>query len=181
MPFFAAYDGTLPDPAPVTGWYDTTALHYPTLPNTLLPLTLDQWTARLTGLWAVSSRVLMPYTPPTPTLTFEQQAAQAVAAGLLVSLSGSMTLPPTLFPTDADTQRKLGGVIAVINTSGMFPGGAATFPIKDSDGDWVAFTIDQYKAVAGAIATYVAALDLIIDGNPLNVSALPSPHIMLTV
>lgn len=117
--------------------------------------------------------------PPAPTLA--QQAAVAMLAGLTISLSGSITLPATLFPTDPETQIKLNGVISVINTTGGFPGGAGTYPIKDAVGIWHSFTLAQYKAVAAAIANYVAPLDLIIDGNPLGATELPSNSITLEI
>lgn len=53
--------------------------------------------------------------------------------------------------------------------------------MKDLSGNWHTFTIAQYEAVATAIAGYAAALDLIIDGNPLNAVALPTSSVSLTV
>lgn len=123
--------------------------------------------------------VSSPVEPPAPTLA--EEASTAVGAGLTISLSGSLTLAATLFQIDPKTQSKLAAVATTINTTGGFPGGAETYPMKDSDGEWHAFTLDQYKAVAGAIATYVAALDLIIDGNPLDATELPADSVSLTV
>lgn len=118
--------------------------------------------------------------PPAPTLA--QQAASAAVSGVTLTLSGSMTLAATLFPTDAQTQSKIGAVVNGINANGgAFPGGAATFPMKDSAGTWHPLTATQYKQVATAIFAYVSACDLIRDGNPLSATAVPSNDISLTL
>lgn len=120
-----------------------------------------------------------PFAAPAPTLA--QQAAAAATAGLTITLSGSITLAATLFPTDATTQRKLSNVAAVIGATGGFPGGVTTLPIKDASGAWHVLDLAQWKAVAGVIASYVAGLDLIADGNPLGATDLPSSSVALTV
>jgi len=122
-----------------------------------------------------------PAAMPTPVLTLAQQALIAEQNGLTISLSGSMTLAATLFPTDDATQSNITAVITTINALGTFPGGADTYPMKDASGTWHTFTVPQYKAVAGAIAAYVSALDLIAAGNPLGATALPSNSVALTV
>ncbi len=119
-----------------------------------------------------------PPAPPAPTLA--QQAAAAVSAGLTLTLSGTLTLPATLFPTDATTQGKLADMSAMA-ARGVLPLGATAYPMKDSAGLWHQFNAAQYQAVAGAIAAYAAALILIADGNPLGVTALPSASVSLTV
>jgi hypothetical protein len=64
----------------VIGWYDTAALAYPNLPPTanLLVLTAPQWTARLTGCWAVSGGALVAYTPPAVPVPLAKQALTAL-------------------------------------------------------------------------------------------------------
>lgn len=185
MPQLAYYDHTAAQPAPVKGWYDTGALDYPNLPNAadLLTLTPAQWQARLANPsgWAVQNGELIAYTPPAPAPTFAQQAAAAVGAGLSVALSGAVTLAATLFPTDPITTAKIGAVVTTLLATGAFPGGAASYPMKDSTGAWHTFAAAQYTAVAGAIAAHVAALDLIADGNPLDATALPAAQVSLTV
>lgn len=113
--------------------------------------------------------------------TLAQQAAAAVAAGLSLTLTGSFTLGATLFPTDPDTQLKLGNVVNIVNSTSAFPNNQATFPMRDSAGTWYNFTVPQYVAVAGAIANYVTTLVLIIDGNPFNLTALPADSVTLNV
>jgi hypothetical protein len=46
---------------------------------------------------------------------------------------------------------------------------------------WNTFTIAQYKAVAAAILSYVAACDLIAAGNPLGATALPPNNVTISV
>jgi hypothetical protein len=116
-----------------------------------------------------------------PVVTLVERAAAAIAEGLTITLSGSVTLSATVFPTDPTTTIKIGQVVTAINATGGFPGGAEAYPIKDASGSWHSFTVPQYKAVAAAIAGFVGQLDLIIDGNPLNATELPANSIALAV
>ncbi len=134
------------------------------------------WTATqdASGVWSFAAPVV-----PPPTLA--QQAAAAIGAGITLTLSGTVTLAATLFPTDPATQAKLAAVVTTVTASGAFPGGASSYPMKDAAGTWHSFTSAQYVKVAGAIAAYVAALDLIIDGNPLGATALPAASVAVAV
>ena len=185
MAQYAQFDSTAPQPARVTGWYDTGFAEYPNVPAAanLLEVTPAQWTARMANPsgWAVQSGALVPYTPPVVPPTLAQQAAAAINAGVTLTLSGSLTLAATLFPTDPVTTAKIGAVVTALLATGAFPGGATSYPMKDAAGAWHTFTAAQYPKVAGAIAAYVAALDLIADGNPLGATALPSASVSLTV
>ncbi len=118
-------------------------------------------------------------TPPAPTLA--QQAGAAMLSGLTISISGAMTLGPTVFPTDPTTQQKIAAVVTTLNTIGTFPDGGTSYVLKDAAGTWHTFTIAQYKAVAGAISAYVAALFLIIDGNPRGAVSLPPNSVSLAL
>ena len=184
MSKFALFNPAI-DPAPVLGWYDTDALTYDNLPaaSDLLELTDAEWDARLADPngWAVSGGKLVAYSHPAPVPTLAQQAQDAIQAGLTITLSGSLTLAATRFPTDASTQSKLNAIATVLATTGAFPDGSTSYPMKDSADSWHVFTVAQYKAVAGAIASYVAALYLIADGNPLSATALPTASVSLTV
>lgn len=131
--------------------------------------------------WAVQSGALVAYTAPVVPPTLAQQAAAAIGAGLTLTLSGSLTLPATLFPTDPVTTAKIGAVVTALLATGAFPGGATSYPMKDATGAWHTFTAAQYKAVAGALAAYVAALDLIADGNPMGATALPANAASVTL
>ena len=119
--------------------------------------------------------------PVVPMPPLAQQAAAALGAGVTLTVSGTMTLAATLFPTDPVTTAKIGAVVTTLLATSAFPGGATSYPMKDAAGAWHTFTTAQYPKVAGAIAAYVAALDLIADGNPLSATALPSPNLSVTV
>jgi hypothetical protein len=185
MTQYAQYNPSVAAPSPVIGWYDTEFVTYPNVPasSDLLELTAAQWTAHVANPsgWAVSGGALVAYTPPAPVLTLAQQAAAASVSGLTIALTGSITLAATLFPTTASTQTRITAVMTAVNATGDFPGGATTFPMPDASGNWHTFTVAQYKSVAGAIASYIAALDLIANGNPLSATALPASSVTLTV
>lgn len=156
--------GTLFHPALV--WVDVTAVS---------PAPQVGWTATETnGVWSFAAPVV-----PAPTLA--QQAGAALYAGMTLTLSGSLTLAATVFPCDPLTQAKIAGVATTINTTGGFPGGVSTYPMKDMAGAWHVFTLSQYKAVAGTIAAYASQLDVIVDGNPLGATVLPAASQSLTV
>ena len=159
--------GTLYPAAFVATLVDVTALS---------PQPQPGWAATQTaGVWTFAP----PPAASAPTLA--QQAQAALTAGLTLTLGGSLTLAATLFPTDMATQSKLAAVTTMLNTAGVFPGGATTYPLKDAASVWHTLTVNQYKTVVGGIATYVAALFLIIDGNPLSATALPSASATLTL
>ena len=146
------------------GVYSFTAPHGVAL---AVPATLQPFT----GAWP----------PPAPAPTLGQEAAAAMRAGLTLTISGTITLPATVFPTDPTATAKIGAVVTTLLATGAFPGGATSYPMKDAAGAWHTFTVAQYPKVAGAIAAYVAALDLIADGNPMNATALPPASATLTV
>ena len=184
MPQYAQYDPSAPAPSPVIGWYNTDARKYPNLPpaSDLVEVPADIWTAHYanTNGYAVSNGTLVAYTPPPPTLTLTQQAANAATGGLTITLSGTMTLAATLFPTDTKTQKAIESMNAMAR-AGVLPLGSTTYPMIDASGTWHHFTAAQYQAVAGAIAAYVSACDLIAAGNPLGVTELPAASVSLVV
>ena len=184
MPKYAKFDPSAPAPSPVIGWYNTDARAYPNLPpaSELVEVPADIWTAHYanTNGYAVSGGALVAYTPPPPTLTLAQQAANAAISGLTIALSGSITLAPTLFPTDIKTQKAVESMNAMAR-AGVLPLGSTTYPMIDVNEKWHHFTASQYQAVAGAIGAYVAACDLIAAGNPLGVTVLPQNSVALTV
>lgn len=136
------------------------------------------------GVAFATPTTLRPFTgtwpPPSPPPTLAQQAASALAAGFTISLSGTLTLAATVFPTDPATTAKIANMTAMAQR-GILPLGAMDYPMKDASGAWHHFNAAQYTKVAGALAAYVAALDLIADGNPLGATALPSASVSLAV
>jgi len=128
--------------------------------------------------WHYTNNTFSP-TGTRPVLTLAQQALAAASGGLTVTLKGSIDLPATLFPTDVATQRRIDQVAIFLNTPNS--GGLESFPIKDVSGVWHILTVAQYTAVISAIMSYVVMCNLIADGNPLNVTELPSSNVVLNV
>ena len=60
---FASFNHAAPPPARVAGWYDTDGFEYRNLPaaEDLLELSDVEWEGRLSGLWAVADRKLVPW------------------------------------------------------------------------------------------------------------------------
>jgi hypothetical protein len=145
--------------------------------STLDPQPQFGWAAALVdGTWNFTA----PPAPPAP--TFAQQALIALGAGLAITNTGDEALPlsGTVFPTDPVTTQKIGLVITTLTATQAFPGGATSFPMQDASGTWHIMTPKQYLIVAGALSSYVAALDLIASGNPLGATELPPASITLT-
>jgi hypothetical protein len=147
--------------------------------STVTPAPQVGWAATETaGVWSFTA----PAAPPAPTLA--QQAGAAINAGFTITAIGpTLTLPATPFPTDPAIQINIGAVVNELNTAGTFFGGATTGLMKDvaTPAVWHSLTAPQYKAVASAIGAYVATLDMIIDGNSLNATALPVASVSLRV
>lgn len=85
------------------------------------------------------------------------------APGLTVS-SASAVVATATWPTDPTTQSHLAKLGTVLDVTGAFPGGAATWPMKDLSGAVHNLTVTQFKAVGAAISAYVGQADLIADG-----------------
>ncbi len=90
MPKYASYDPAAAAASPVTGWYDTDAFTYPSLPAAagLLQITDTQWSARLASpsSWAVENGALVSGTPVSVGPTVQQQAKSALDASDMVAL-----------------------------------------------------------------------------------------------
>lgn len=81
--YYAQYDSTAPQPAPVTGWWDMWGFEDVTaLPplSDLFPLTPEFWADHIqnpqTGR-AVQNDQIIPYEPPQPPLPLKEQAQSA--------------------------------------------------------------------------------------------------------
>ena len=107
-----------------------------------------------------------------PALTPVQQAFKALAAGITVTFTGSLTYTTT-FLTDSASMSNWMKLATVVNTTGAFPGGATSWDMSDSTGVWHTFTLSQWKAVAGALALFDAQCLQIIAGHP-SVTLPPS-------
>ena len=176
MTQYAYFDASQPSPSPVIGWYDTAALHYPSLPaeSNLLPLTAAQWGARLTGEWAVAGGALVAYEPPVTPPSLAQQAQMALAAGLTIASAGTPAIDGA-YAVDPATQAKIAAVEVYIIKNGTFPGGAASYAWPTLAGGFATFpSVAVYQTWATAIADYVSALDIIaaVDSGALPAASV---------
>ena len=168
MPQYAHYDHTAASPARVTGWFDTDALSYPSLPSSadLLPLTTAQWDARLAdpNAWAVSGGTLMSYTPPMPTPpTLAQQAVAALAAPYTITDTGTPADGGT-YTIDATALAHINAEVTSLILNSVFTDGTATVAWPDTSGAVHTFTVEEFKVFATAVGSYVAALYKCVNG-----------------
>ena len=86
MPQFAHFDPTATAPQPVTGWFDTDLIRYPTMPPAaeLLAVSSDQWQQRLANPsgWVVQNGALAsaPTAASTPSVPQQVTMVQGVLA-----------------------------------------------------------------------------------------------------
>lgn len=109
--------------------------------------------------------------------TLSERAVIATSAGLTVRVAGDRFR----FPTDRGTLDRIGATVAVIAATGKLPGDAVDHPMKDADGAWRHLGLDEYRATAAAISSYVSTLGLIADGNPLGATELPPDEVTITL
>lgn len=100
MARYAAYNSDVAAPSPVLGWYDTGEFAYENLPKAgdLLEMTDAQWTARMSGQWAVSAGALVAYTPPAPAVDSRVAAQAALDRSDMTALrcfKAGVAFPPT--------------------------------------------------------------------------------------
>lgn len=172
MTQYAYFDSTQSPPSPVLGWYDTAALSYPSLPSQsdLLELTSVQWSARLTGSWAVASGALVTYVPPTPTPTLAQQAQALLATGLEITSTGDGALDGT-YPCGAAIQLQVNSEVTSILLNDTFTDGSTSLAWLDASGAPHEFSIAQFKTLATALAAFATGCIRCVTGQS---TALPS-------
>lgn len=170
---YAYFDSTTPSPSPVLGWYDTDALDYPNLPNEadLLVTTSDQWTARMTGRWAVSDGALVAYTLPTSPVTVDQMLAEKIAAGITITSTSTPALN-AIYALGNVSTGQIFQIATWANGFGTFPSGQAEQPYPDATGAMHTFTVPQFIEFAKAVAPLVSNLTtqagiMKADGTPV--------------
>ena len=178
MTFYAYYDSTVSSPSPVLGWYDTGAITYPSLPGSadLLALSDDQWAARLTGYYAVTSGALVTYTPPySPSIS--QQALAALGAGLTINSTGTPAID-AVYAVTPNITTQVSALIAYVQQNGTFPSGLSSLVWYDITGTPHTFPdLTVAKNWATAVFNYVFALNTIIQANsgtlPSSTTTIP--------
>lgn len=186
MTQYAQFDSTAPQPAQVTGWYDTAFVSYPNLPssNNLLVVTSAQWAAHMANPsgWAVQDGALVAYTPPVviPTAAQVAQTAfnNAVSAGVTINSTGS----PAIDGTYALDQVSLGRITSeqvYISVTGKFTNGQTTRAWFDIAGAPHTFpSTTEFTAFAEAVAQYedalITALAVGLAGGAWVAPAMPA-------
>ena len=184
---FAQFDTTKPAPQQVTGWYDNNSGRFSNLPpvaNTMpsgfVEVDGPTWQQHLADLmlsnWTVVDNVATHAVVPFA-LTFSQQAQGLIQAGLTVTSTSTPSLN-AVYPCTEKTQSKMAAIEVRLAANLGFPNGAQTQPWKDSAGNWHELTVSQFVALAQSVSNFVAACDLIIDGNP-DATTLPTAAVTI--
>jgi hypothetical protein len=172
MPQYALFDSSIMPPMPVIGWYDTDLNDYPNLPDLseLLELGTDQWSIRLSQTWAVVDGTLVPYTPPPPVLTLQQQADLELSTrrknGIAITSTSTSTLSGTMALDDV-TMNQFGSVARDAASGLGLPGDMPVFVYPTIDGSPFQFNEIQ------VIAVYKAQRNLLLV---LNTQAAMMAH-----
>ena len=155
-----------------------------TLPSDVIALTASQYQVLMTGIAA--GQYLTPGTnnfpttvapaviPPTPA----QQAASAIAAGVVITSTATPTLNGT-YSCSGASQANINATITYILLNSTFPGSGSSMPWIDQAGSPHVFpSITEFKAFATAIASYVASVSIYGDSNG-TIGSLPSNQIAI--
>jgi len=168
MPKYGSFNPSVPEPSPITGWYDTDFADYPNLPTTLYEMNDDEWAARLNGFYAISGGQLVSYTPPTPPPTADQVYAQKVADGITITSTSNSALNGT-YPIDSASFAQTGAIARDASSGLGLPHDTATVAINDTDGNPHNFdeasVIALYKAERNLLSTLGTQRDVMAGGG----------------
>ena len=162
MPRYASFN-FIEDPAPVTGWYDTTKRSYPSLPDlrNLLELTDDEWAASRQNPsgWAVANGThIVAYTPSVPVAEQAQMLlAAALDAGIAIT-SGSLPSVNATYALDSISTAQIFQIGTFANSFGLFPNGTSQQMYPDISGIPHTFTIPVFVSFLQAVAALVSNL-----------------------
>ncbi len=114
-----------------------------------------------------------------PVLLPAQQAAVAMAAGIILTSTGTPALDGQ-YSLSATAQSNVNATVTYILLNGTFPGGGDTMPWVDQTGSahlWP--SVDVFKLFATVFADYVAAVSLYALSNGQD-GSLPSNAITIS-
>lgn len=149
---------------------------YAALPITNGVTCVESDTANIGDTWNGTSFIEQTVTPPT--LTAAQEAAAALADGIVITSIGTPVLDGT-YAVDQTAQNNVNATVTYILLNGTFPGHGTTMPWIDQNGDahvWPSVT--AFKTFATAFANYVAAVALYAASNGAA-GSLPSNEITI--
>jgi hypothetical protein len=112
--------------------------------------------------WTYNGTTFSAPVPPAPTP--EQQYAAALAAGLQVTSTSTLSISAT-YALDQTTLNEIRALAVDCGAGLGFPGGASEFAYPDKNGNPVLFTEAQIKDVYRALRDRVLALSLALAGQ----------------
>jgi hypothetical protein len=130
------------------------------------------WAGLQAGSYLDWEGAIAPYVAPV--LTPGQQAAAAIAAGIVLTSASKAALNGT-YPVDPATQVKLNSAVTYIMLNNAFPpASAASLAWYDMSGVAHSFTsVPDFKNFAVAFADFVAHVDIFASSNGSN-GSIPS-------
>jgi len=171
MSFYAHFDPKIPDPKPVIGWYDTSAMRYPNLPppEEMLELSPEDWAQRMSGQWAVVGGRLTQYVPALPKMSTTQQVLAAESAGVTVRCVAHPEVDG-IYAIDSATLSRL----SLIGFSVDKLESTSSFSWPDKSGAHHLFPDSAtFLAFVHTVARYIAAIQAAVAAN----SPLPLPEV----
>ena len=144
------------------GFYIST-INYPSLPNDLVTVTQAQYddlfAAQSAGqvIQADANGNPEAVTPTPPIPTVAQQAATALANGVVLTCTSVPTLNGT-YSIGPNTEVFLLGTLAYVNLNQSFWGNSSTTPWYDASGTAHNFPVSQFVEFAEAMGTYIQAV-----------------------
>lgn len=114
----------------------------------------------------------------TPPLTPAQQAEAAMAAGIIITSTGTPSIDGT-YSIGPASQANVNATVTYILLNNAFPRGQQTLPWATVDGTVHLFpSVAVFKAFATAFADFVAAVAVYADSNG-TVGSIPSNQITI--
>jgi len=174
---YAYYNSSDEQPAPVMGWLDDEVIGT-VLPDSaeLFELTDEQWDVRMQHPWAILGMTLVPYTPPPPKLSLQQQAQQALNNPVIITSTTNADLNGT-YNNNEQVRAALMTVASQLNAGMGFP--TEPFYWSDVHNYPHEFTEIEFKAFTNAISNFTYANQQVLLGvsttlpsNELNIDTL---------
>ena len=129
--------------------------------------------------WSYSQGIFTPPPAPTPPAPSPaQQAIQALAAGVVLTSTGTPSLNGN-YSTSTASIANINAVTTYVLLNNTFPGNVAAMPWYDMSGNAHLFPgVAQFKDFATVVANYVAAVQLYADSNGA-IGPLPPNHVTI--
>ena len=172
LPKYASFDHTQPAPQLVTGWYDTDAFEYPTLPATddLFGVTDTQWGNRPLNPCVIDNGAIveLPPPPPTPAQQAQQELAARKANGIAITCTDDSSIDAT-YALDDLTLAQVGSVARDVSSGLGFPLGAPTFNYPDITSVPHTFNetqfVDLYKSMRDLVNDLTTQASVMAQGG----------------